>query len=190
MARLTKIYTRTGDKGKTALASGVRRPKYNIRIKAYGTIDEANAVIGCARAFLKEKKLSALDKILERLQNDLFDLGADLAQPQKNKKKILIHKKQVERLEKEIDKLNKDLKPLRSFILPAGSKASSFLHLARTILRRAERLVVECADKEKGGISPTALQFVNRASDLLFVCARFANGKGKKDVLWKPKKNQ
>ncbi|GFO83288.1 MAG: cob(I)yrinic acid a,c-diamide adenosyltransferase [Methyloceanibacter sp.] len=185
MVVLSKIYTRTGDEGKTALGSGRRVAKYDLRVEAYGTIDETNAVIGLAR--LHTQSDSALDAMLARVQNDLFDLGADLSYPDEAKDargRLSVTDAQVERLEREIDELNRELEPLRSFVLPGGSPAASFLHLARTVSRRAERLMVALAARPNEPIGPPALRYINRLSDFLFVAARFANDKGKADVLW------
>jgi cob(I)alamin adenosyltransferase len=189
MVVLNKIYTRTGDDGSTALSTGERRPKHDLRIASYGTVDEANAAIGLARlSTSSDPALNELDRMLARLQNDLFDLGADLCTPETERdlgwEPLRVSEAQVKRLESEIDRLNADLKPLRSFVLPGGTPASAHLHLARTILRRAERLMVELAGTPGETVSEPALRFVNRASDLLFVAARWANDKGARDVLW------
>ncbi|WP_419906669.1 cob(I)yrinic acid a,c-diamide adenosyltransferase [Hoeflea sp.] len=187
MVRLNKIYTRTGDDGTTALSSGERRAKHDLRVAAYGTVDEANAAIGLAR--LHTADLEGLDAILARLQNDFFDLGADLATPETGEKleyePLRVTEGQVQRVEAEIDGLNTGLEPLRSFVLPGGTAAAANLHLARTVARRAERLMVELADTGET-VNPAALHFINRVSDLLFVAARCANENGRKDVLWKP----
>jgi cob(I)alamin adenosyltransferase len=186
MVVLNKIYTRTGDDGTTALGSGRRVAKYDLRVEAYGTLDEANATIGLARLHTKGSD-PGLDAILARIQNDLFDLGADVCFPAETKDargRLAVTDTQVERLEAEIDALNRELEPLRSFVLPGGSEASSFLHLARTVSRRAERLMVELAAREGEPVGPEALRYINRLSDFLFVAARFANDKGKSDVLW------
>ncbi len=191
MVRLTKIYTRSGDDGLTALADGTRRPKYDIRIAAYGAIDEANAAIGVAR--LSTQANAVLDDILMRLQNDLFDLGADLATPETETPEqpaLRISAAQVKRLEGEIDKLNAPLDPLRSFILPGGTQAAAYLHVARTIMRRAERHISALIHEKKEAINPNALHFANRASDLLFVAARCANYSAKGDILWQAGKNR
>jgi cob(I)alamin adenosyltransferase len=187
MVRLTRIYTKTGDKGITSLGDGVRVPKNALRVCAFGAVDEANAAIGVARLAAKGK----LDGMLARIQNDLFDLGADLCVPETTKtakSRLRIVDAQVMRLEREIDAMNKELKPLDSFVLPGGSAASAHLHLARAIVRRAERLMVELAQSEKVG--GPALRYINRLSDHLFVASRHANGKGKKDVLWVPGANR
>ena len=192
MVVLSKIYTRTGDDGTTALASGQRVAKYDLRVEAYGTVDETNAAIGLARLHTREG-MPALDAVLARIQNDLFDLGADLAHPDEAKDargRLAVTDAQVERLEGEIDTLNRDLQPLRSFVLPGGSPAASFLHLARTVSRRAERLMVALASRPNEPIGPPALRYVNRLSDFLFVAARYANDKGRADVLWVPGQNR
>jgi cob(I)alamin adenosyltransferase len=186
MVVLNKIYTRTGDDGTTALGSGRRVGKYDLRVEAYGTLDEANATIGLARLRTKGSD-PGLDAMLARIQHDLFDLGADVCFPAETKDargRLAVTDTQVERLEAEIDALNRELEPLRSFVLPGGSEASSFLHLARTVSRRAERLMVELAAREGEPVGPEALRYINRLSDFLFVAARFANDKGKSDVLW------
>jgi cob(I)alamin adenosyltransferase len=186
MVVLNKIYTRTGDDGTTALGSGRRVAKYDLRVEAYGTLDEANATIGLARLHTRGSD-PGLDAMLARVQNDLFDLGADVCFPAETKDargRLAVTDTQVDRLEAEIDALNRELEPLRSFVLPGGSEASSFLHLARTVSRRAERLMVELAAKEGEPVGPEALRYINRLSDFLFVAARFANNKGKSDVLW------
>ena len=186
MVVLNKIYTRTGDDGTTALGSGRRVAKYDLRVGAYGTLDEANATIGLARLHTRGSD-PGLDAMLARVQNDLFDLGADVCFPAETKDargRLAVTDTQVDRLEAEIDALNRELEPLRSFVLPGGSEASSFLHLARTVSRRAERLMVELAAKEGEPVGPEALRYINRLSDFLFVAARFANDKGKSDVLW------
>ncbi len=185
MVVLNKIYTRTGDDGTTALGSGQRVAKYDLRVEAYGTLDETNAAIGLARLHIRVSDL-ALDAMLARIQNDLFDLGADLCFPDETKDargRLAVTDAQVERLEAEIDALNHELTPLRSFVLPGGSAQASFLHLARTISRRAERLMVALASKGEP-VGEAGLRYVNRLSDFLFVAARFANDKGKGDVLW------
>jgi cob(I)alamin adenosyltransferase len=192
MVVLSKIYTRTGDDGTTALASGQRVAKYDLRVEAYGTVDETNAAIGLARLYTREG-LPELDAALALIQNDLFDLGADLAHPDEAKDargRLAVTDAQVERLEGEIDNLNRDLEPLRSFVLPGGSPAASFLHLARTMSRRAERLMVALAARPNEPIGPPALRYINRLSDFLFVAARYANDKGRADVLWVPGQNR
>jgi cob(I)alamin adenosyltransferase len=190
MVSLTRIYTRTGDRGSTALANGERRPKHDLRIEAYGTVDETNAAIGLARLYAAG---TAIDEVLARIQNDLFDLGADLATPEEESPRhepLRILDAQVERLEREIDAMNESLSPLRSFVLPGGSAAAAHLHLARTICRRAERLVVALTEKPDEVVSPAAVKYLNRLSDLLFVASRAANEGGAKDVLWVPGANR
>lgn len=187
MVKLNRIYTKTGDKGTTALGDGTRLSKHALRIEAYGTVDEANAAIGLARLSTEGE----LDAMLARIQNDLFDLGADLCVPEEGKNAegaLRIVEAQVGRLESEIDVMNGDLAPLKSFVLPGGTPAAAHLHLARTIVRRAERLMVALAEVER--VSAAALQYVNRLSDHLFVAARLANGKGQDDVLWTPGANR
>jgi cob(I)alamin adenosyltransferase len=184
MVVLNKIYTRTGDDGTTALGSGRRVPKYDLRVEAYGTLDETNAAIGMARVHTRQEA-PELDAMLARIQNDLFDLGADLCFPDETKDargRLQITDAQVARIESEIDKLNANLQPLRSFVLPGGTPAASALHLARAISRRAERLMVALASRE--GVSQAALRYINRVSDFLFVASRQANGAGAGDVLW------
>jgi cob(I)alamin adenosyltransferase len=193
MVVLNKIYTKTGDDGTTALGSGERRPKYDLRIEAYGTVDETNAAIGMARIELTEN-VAALDGMLARIQNDLFDLGAELATPDdgtpKDFEPLRIVQSQVERIEHDIDKLNVELKPLRSFVLPGGSRAAAALHLARTISRRAERLMVALAAQEPERVGRPALVYMNRLSDFLFVASRWVNNRGEGDVLWVPGKHR
>lgn len=184
MVTLNRIYTRVGDGGKTRLASGATVVKTHPRVEAYGTVDELNAQIGVARTHLAG--LPELDAMLAEAQNDLFDLGADLATPERGKEDLRMLDSQVERLEREIDRLNETLAPLTSFVLPAGSAASAALHVARTVCRRAERRAVGLAEAEGETVSAAALKYLNRLSDLLFVAARFANGKGDGDVLWRP----
>ncbi len=188
MVTLNKIYTRTGDDGSTALGSGERRDKHDLRVAAYGTVDEANACIGMARLHTGDD--AVLDAILSRVQNDFFDLGADLATPETDTPPpyppLRIIDSQVHRLEAEIDELNGRLQPLKSFILPGGSAAAAALHLARTVARRAERMVVELAGKPDERVNPAAIRYINRVSDLLFVAARIANSDGRDDVLWVP----
>ena len=192
MVKLNKIYTKTGDDGTTGLVAGPRRLKHDLRVESYGTIDETNSAIGVAR--LHTADMPDLDAMLMRIQNDLFDLGADLSTPETDEPpayeplRIIDH--QVVRIEHDIDLLNADLEPLKSFILPAGSPASAHLHLARTIARRAERLMVALSRSEGERVSPAALKYVNRLSDFLFVAARHANDHGRADVLWVPGKNR
>jgi cob(I)alamin adenosyltransferase len=194
MVVLNKIYTRTGDDGTTALGTGERRKKYDLRIAAYGTIDETNAAIGVARLHTRDD--AALDAALSRIQNDLFDVGADLCTPVKEGGKgpggarLTVTGIQVTWLETEIDRLNENLSPLRSFVLPGGTAAAAYLHLARTICRRAERLIAELAEQPGETVTPEALKYVNRLSDFLFVASRYTNGKGSADVLWKPGQNR
>lgn len=193
MVVLNKIYTRTGDDGTTALGSGERRPKYDLRIAAYGTVDEANACIGMARIHTAQSH-PELDAMLGRIQNDLFDLGADLATPDTGEnlgyEPLRIIASQVERLEADIDAINKPIKPLRTFVLPGGSPAAAALHLARTVARRAERLMVELSHKEGEKVSAEAIKYMNRVSDFLFVASRAVNDNGDSDVLWVPGKNR
>ncbi|MEI9996011.1 MAG: cob(I)yrinic acid a,c-diamide adenosyltransferase [Rhizomicrobium sp.] len=187
MVTLNRIYTKTGDKGETALGDGTRRLKHDLRVAAYGTVDETNAAIGVARLAAS----GALDAMLGRIQNDLFDLGADLAAPEDGRRgatRLRILDSQVERLEREIDAMNENLKPLDSFVLPGGTAAAAHLHLARAIARRAERLIVELAQVET--VSGAAIRYINRLSDHLFVASRFANDGGAKDVLWIPGANR
>jgi len=187
MVTLNRIYTRTGDKGETALGDGTRLPKHALRISAYGTVDEANAAIGIARLHAHGE----MDRMLARIQNDLFDLGADLCVPEttkRNEGRLRIEEAQVARLENEIDSMNGELAPLTSFVLPGGEAAAAYLHLARTIVRRAERLMTELAVHET--LNPAAIKYVNRLSDHLFVAARFANRNGAGDVLWVPGANR
>ncbi|MGD9866682.1 MAG: cob(I)yrinic acid a,c-diamide adenosyltransferase [Hyphomicrobiales bacterium] len=193
MVVLNKIYTRTGDKGSTALGTGQRVPKNHARISAYGTVDETNSVIGVARLELPQGE-EAVSAMLERIQNDLFDLGADLCVPDDGEKRdwepLRITDAQVKRLETEIDAMNKELQPLRSFVLPGGTRAGAALHVARTVSRRAERAMVDLTGIEGETVSDAAMRYVNRLSDFLFVAARYVNGRGKADVLWKPGENR
>jgi cob(I)alamin adenosyltransferase len=187
MVRLTKIYTRGGDKGQTSLGSGARVPKYDLRVEAYGTVDEANAAIGLARLHTGGET----DTMLSRIQNDLFDLGADLCTPEgetRGYEPLRVQPAQVDRLEAEIDAMNEALEPLNSFILPGGSAAAAFLHQARTIARRAERQMTELATEQE--INEAALRYINRLSDHLFVLSRHCNNDGKDDVLWVPGANR
>ena len=198
MVKLNKIYTKTGDKGTTGLASGDRVAKHNIRIEAYGTVDETNAALGLASIALQpdEPNGKQLKSMILRIQNDLFDLGADLATPEiegapePEYPPLRITKEQVERLESEIDLLNEELEPLRSFVLPGGTAIAANLHLARTISRRAERHMVELSQTEGEIVSIEALQYINRLSDLLFVMSRYVNDKGNSDILWTPGQNR
>ncbi len=186
MVVLSKIYTKTGDKGETALGNGARVPKQSLRVSAYGTVDETNATVGLARLHAA----GDMDAALARVSNDLFDLGADLCTPDRHLDSTLSYTPlrmiaaQVERLEREIDVLNARLTPLRSFILPGGSALAAHLHLCRTVCRRAERLVVELAAEED--VNPEAVRYLNRLSDWFFVTGRIANDDGAKDVLWVP----
>jgi len=187
MVKLDKIYTRGGDTGETSLTDGTRAKKHTPRIEAYGTIDESNASIGLARLYTD----GGDDQMLERIQNDLFDLGADVSMPAGGKYQegaLRIVQNQIDRLEAEIDNMNADIKPLKSFVLPGGSPASAHLHLARTVVRRAERLLVLVAEQEQ--ISPLAIKYLNRLSDHLFVMSRKTNRDGKEDVLWIPGENR
>jgi cob(I)alamin adenosyltransferase len=186
---LNRIYTRSGDDGTTALGTGERRKKYDLRIAAYGTLDEVNAVIGVTRLHTAGDR--AFDALLARIQNDLFDVEADLCMPSEKGKgpggsRLNVTDAQVDWLEREIDTLNADLTPLKSFILPGGSAAAAYLHLARTICRRGERLMVELNDQPGESVTPAALKYVNRLSDFLFVASRAMNDKGATDVLWVP----
>ena len=183
MVKLNKIYTRTGDDGQTVLVNGQRVAKHAKRPIAFGEIDELNSVIGITRTYVNDKEI---DMMLARIQNDLFDLGADLATPEmeEDAKCLRITEKQVKRIETEIDKLNSGLSDLSSFILPGGSSVSSWLHFARTVTRRAEREIASLAAEEP--INKFAMHFINRLSDHLFVLARVANNDGKNDVLWVP----
>ena len=188
MVTLNRIYTRTGDKGLTRLSTGQPVSKASLRVEAYGGGDETNAFIGVARQHTRDD--AELDALLERIQNDLFDLGADLATPEQNEKPewepLRVVDSQVERLEREIDAMNARLSPLTSFVLPAGSPASAALHVARTVCRRAERKLVELIGTEGEIVGEPALRYLNRLSDLLFVAARRTNDDGAADVLWKP----
>lgn len=192
MVKLNKIYTKTGDDGTTGLVSGPRRTKDDLRVEAYGTIDEANSAIGLAR--LHTSGLPDLDAMLMLIQNDLFDLGADLATPDTGEppayEPLRIVETQVDRIERDIDQLNAGLEPLKSFILPGGSPAAAHLHLARTVARRAERLMVALARTKGEIVGEAAMKYVNRLSDFLFVAARHANDRGQADVLWVPGKNR
>ena len=186
MVVLNRIYTRTGDDGTTALGSGDRRKKYDLRVAAYGTLDEVNAVIGIVR--LHTAGDASLDPALARIQNDLFDVEADLCLSEKGPggARLTVTDAQVAWIEAEIDRLNEGLAPLRSFILPGGTPAASYMHLARTVCRRAERIMVELRDQPGELVTDASLQYVNRLSDFLFVAGRHANDKGARDVLWAP----
>ena len=192
MVVLNKIYTKTGDDGTTALGTGERRLKFDLRIEAYGTVDEANAAIGVAR--LHTGEVEALHAMLGRIQNDLFDLGADLATPEGEEKPefepLRLITSQVDRIEADIDALNGALEPLRSFVLPGGSAAAAALHVARTVARRAERLIVQLAETPGEHVNPIGIRYMNRVSDFLFVAARHANDAGRADVLWVPGENR
>ena len=193
MVVLNRIYTRTGDAGVTGLGDGQRRPKYDLRVEAYGTVDETNAVLGLARLHTQGRH-PRVDAMLLAIQNDLFDLGADLCTPDTGKtldyEPLRIVQSQVDRLEREIDELNASLQPLRSFVLPGGDPAAAFLHQARTVSRRAERLMVELATRPAETVGLAALKYINRLSDFLFVASRFVNDGGAGDVLWTPGKNR
>ncbi|MBC7905719.1 MAG: cob(I)yrinic acid a,c-diamide adenosyltransferase [Rhodospirillaceae bacterium] len=190
MVRLTRIYTRGGDKGHTSLGNGARVPKHALRVEAYGTVDEANAVIGVAR--LATASDPAADAMLARIQNDLFDLGADLCTPaaegEQPGQALRVTPEQVTRLEAEIDAMNAELAPLDSFILPGGTPAAAHLHVGRTVVRRAERLITALAEIEP--VNPQAIAYANRLSDHFFVLARHLNGRGTADILWVPGGNR
>ncbi len=193
MVVLNRIYTRSGDDGTTALGTGERRKKYDLRIEAYGTLDEVNAVIGVARLHVAGNQ--AFDAVLGRIQNDLFDVEADLCMPSERGKgpggaRLAVTDAQVSWIEGEIDRLNANLAPLKSFILPGGSPAAAYLHLARTVCRRAERIMVELKDQPGETVTPAALKYVNRLSDFLFVASRAMNDNGAADVLWVPGQNR
>lgn len=195
MVVLNKIYTRTGDAGETALGTGERVSKSSLRIEAYGTVDETNAVIGLVRQHTRDAQLQPLDEMLARIQNELFDLGADLCVPDRGEKlawePLRMTDAQATRLEQEIDLLNEALQPLRSFVLPAGTAAAAYLHQARTVSRRAERLMVALAGADGEAVSAAALTYINRLSDFLFVASRSANHiAGDGDVLWVPGKTR
>ncbi|MFQ3355954.1 MAG: cob(I)alamin adenosyltransferase [Paracoccaceae bacterium] len=191
MVVLSKIYTKTGDSGETSLGSGLRVAKHSLRVNSYGTVDEVNATVGLAQLYCNDKLICSQ---LSAIQNDLFDLGADLCRPDHEQDldveytPLRINQNQVERLEKEIDNMNARLTPLRSFILPGGSKLSSHLHLCRTVTRRAERLTTELALAES--VNLQAVQYLNRLSDWFFVAGRIANSDGKDDILWVPGANR
>lgn len=196
MVVLNKIYTRTGDEGTTALGTGQRLPKHDLRIETYGTTDELNAVVGLAR--LHAGPVPGMDEMLGRIQNDIFDLGADLCIPpneplpemMEGYEPLRIGEEQVARLEREIDAMNKEMAPLNSFILPGGSPLAAHLHLARTVSRRAERIMTALKERDPEGVGAPALKYVNRLSDFFFVAARHANQGGKDDILWVPGANR
>ena len=194
MVVLNRIYTRTGDAGETALGTGERVSKAHLRIHAYGTVDETNAVIGIARLHTAAPEFARLDTMLARIQNELFDLGADLCVPDDGKKldyePLRIAPTQSERIEREIDELNGELAPLRSFVLPGGHPAAAHLHLARTVCRRAERLIVELKLQAGEHVSEGAIAYINRLSDFFFVASRWANARSQGDVLWVPGKTR
>ena len=191
MVVLNRIYTRSGDAGTTMLGNGEYRKKYDLRVSAYGTVDEVTAAIGVAR--LHTADAPAIDAMLARIQNDLFDLAADLCSPDKGKgpggERLAVNAQQVMRLEDEIDTLNAELAPLRTFVLAGGSPAAAYLHLARTICRRAERVIVELRDSGES-VSAEVASYINRLSDFLFVASRYLNDKGARDVLWVPGANR
>ncbi len=186
--RLDRIYTRGGDKGLTSLGDGARVPKFNLRVKACGGLDEANAALGVALLHIADEDVRT---ILTQAQNDLFDVGADLCRPQHTTERAVplrVTDRQTLRLEHDIDRFNEALSPLTSFVLPGGGPASAYLHLARTVVRRAERDIAELAAHD--GVNPEALKYVNRLSDLLFVLGRYLNEGGAADILWKPGQNR
>jgi cob(I)alamin adenosyltransferase len=193
MVKLNRIYTRTGDAGTTGLTTGPRRAKHDLRVAAYGTVDETNACIGLARLHAASED-GEIEAMLGRISNDLFDLGADLSTPETSEppafEPLRIVQAQVDRLEAEIDRMNESLSPLRSFVLPGGTPAATHLHLARTVSRRAERLMTELAAMEGETVGAAALKYINRLSDLLFVASRFLNAKAGGDVLWVPGGNR
>jgi cob(I)alamin adenosyltransferase len=194
MVVLNRIYTRTGDKGETALGSGQRLSKAHLRIQAYGTVDETNATLGVVRLHTVDATFAKLDAMLARIQNELFDLGADLCVPETGEKlayePLRILATQHGRLEREIDELNEELEPLRSFVLPGGHAAAAQLHVSRTVCRRAERLMVELKSRAGEHVSENALTYINRLSDFLFVASRWANAKTTGDILWVPGKTR
>ncbi|MGI9463710.1 MAG: cob(I)yrinic acid a,c-diamide adenosyltransferase [Aestuariivirgaceae bacterium] len=194
MVVLNKIYTKTGDGGTTALGTGERVPKAHLRIEAYGTVDETNSCLGVARLHCRDDTLAGLNDMLACIQNDLFDLGADLCMPDDGKdhgyEPLRITSGQVERIEQDIDQLNDELEPLRSFVLPGGHPAAAQLHVCRTVCRRAERVMTALAELEDQSVSEAALKFVNRLSDFFFVASRWVNARHDGDVLWQPGKSQ
>lgn len=187
MVKLNKIYTKTGDDGTTGLVRGPRRPKYDLRVQAYGTVDETNAFLGQARTLTAG--MPRVDTVLARIQNDLFDLGSDLSTPpgtpEEEEKSLRITEAQTEWLERQIDHYNAELQPLTSFVLPGGSPLAAALHIVRTVSRRAERLTTELVAEEPGA-SKEAIRYLNRLSDLMFVLSRYVNNKGDADILWQP----
>ncbi|MEO0810137.1 MAG: cob(I)yrinic acid a,c-diamide adenosyltransferase [Pseudomonadota bacterium] len=193
MVVLNKIYTRTGDDGTTALGSGERVSKADLRVTAYGTVDETNSVIGIAIVALQDQD-EKLVSMLRRIQNDLFDAGADLCLPDRGEaaayEPLRITPAQVERLEQDIDRLNGDMDPLKSFILPGGTMAAAFLHQARTVCRRAERIITHLSSQPDEPVSTDVVKYINRLSDFLFVAARCANDNGRNDILWVPGQNR
>jgi cob(I)alamin adenosyltransferase len=194
LVKINKIYTRTGDDGTTGLGSGERVLKNDLRISAYGTVDEANACVGMARLHTGAGAFPDIDSGLQRIQNDLFDLGADLATPDRGKAfeytPLRIIDSQVERLEAEIDMLNQDLDPLKSFVLPGGEPAAASLHFCRTVARRAERLIVALSQVNTEIVGEPAIQYINRLSDYFFVASRVVNIAGSGDHLWVPGENR
>ncbi len=197
MVKLTKIYTKSGDKGTTVLGNGRRVAKTHLRVEAYGTVDEANAIIGTAIVACRAAGQPTLDAVaaeLELIQHDLFDVGADLCTPveaeEESGQRLRVEPGQTERIEKTIDRYNAELEPLTSFVLPGGTSAAAALHTARTVVRRAERLTVALAENEPDSVSDEAVRYLNRLSDLMFVLARIANDGGKTDVLWQPGKTR
>jgi cob(I)alamin adenosyltransferase len=190
MVKLTKIYTKTGDDGTTGLASGARVRKDDLRVEAYGTVDEANAAVGVAVTYCTAGPVAGIGDVLKQIQHDLFDLGADLATPisgtEKPGARLRIVESQTLRLERTIDQYNEGLAPLNSFVLPGGTPLAAALHLARTVTRRAERLAVALGSREPDAVNHEAIKYLNRLSDLLFVLGRVANDNGKQDVLWVP----
>jgi cob(I)alamin adenosyltransferase len=193
MVVLNRIYTRTGDDGTTGLSTGDRVKKYDLRVTAYGTVDETNATVGLARLHTASEAPD-VDEMLERIQHDLFDLGADLCTPRTDKdlgwEPLRIVQTQVDRLEREIDTMNVHLQPLRSFVLPGGTPSAAFLHQCRTVCRRAERVMVELAADPAESVTEPALRYINRLSDFFFVASRYVNQRGARDVLWVKGKNR
>lgn len=196
MVVLNRIYTRKGDKGETSLSDGSRVAKHSLRVDAYGNVDETNATIGLARLHCAAEGRPEMDEALGRIQNDLFDVGADLARPNIDKDHeakftpLRTFASQVERLEAEIDEMNEKLSPLKSFTLPGGTPLAAHLHLVRTVSRRAERMATRLAEAEPGDVNPEAVKYLNRLSDWAFVASRIANGNGEHDVLWVPGANR